>query len=70
MWNDTTGIQSAKSRIQERLQITQVVFQQINCKGGESLQGEKRDLKRLEAYPAIAMYETDLTTDRKTIKRI
>ena len=30
---------------------------------------EKRDLKRLEAYPAIAVYETDLTTDRKTIRR-
>lgn len=70
MWNEVTGIQSAKSRKQERLQIKQVAFQQINYKGEKRLQGEKRDLKRLEAYLAIAMYETDLTTDRKTIKII
>ena len=70
MWNDVTGIQSAKYRKQERLQNKQVAFQQINYKGEKRLQGEKRDWKRLEAYLTIAVYETDLTTDWKTIKII
>lgn len=35
MLNDATGIQSAKSRTQERLQTKQVVFQQINHKRGK-----------------------------------
>lgn len=70
MLNDATGIQSAKSRTQERLQTKQVVSQQINHKGENSRGRKKRDFERLEAYPAITVYEIDFTTDEKTMKRI
>lgn len=58
------------SKIQNTRKITDHTgsFLTYKLQGEKSLQGEKRDFKRLEAYPAIAVHETDLTTDKKNYK--